>query len=154
METGIFTFIIVVATLIAVMKLAASAKPKPASGSGSVLIGVKTGPRGGLSHGQLFLPHLASFIAINALGFMTSGLMSFVADHEWSWAFWAYLPIAFGWLAIWGFFVNPIVYPSAYLKWLEAQNRVTEPAFFLHGASAIIWIVIILAAGMPIVRID
>lgn len=150
MDQGILIAIIVGAGMLGLVKLASALNPKPSQPGGTVIF-VPGRPRGGLSAAQLFLPHVVSFLSINALGFVSTVLSGFAVDQAWPW--WSALPLILGWLIVWGFVVNPIVYPAAYRKWLESQKRITEPAYVLYGIAALVWLIANLVAVAPLLSV-
>lgn len=151
MDRGILLALMVGLGMVGLIKLTTALNPKPQRQGGSIII-VAGRPRGGLSAAQLFLPHVMSFLSINALGFISAVISSMAVD--WAWPWWTSVPLLFGWLIAWGFIVNPIVYPAAYRKWLDAQKRITQPAFVLHGIAALVWLVAHMVVLGPMLSVD
>jgi hypothetical protein len=122
------------------------AKPRP------VTVLVYDAPRAGYTHLQLFLPHVISFLAMNGLGLTATLLAAAMVEYHWPW--WLAPVFFFGWLIVWGFGINRLVYPDAYLKWLSRQKKITEVGFVFHGLAALFWLIVFGVASLSGLRVN
>ena len=114
--------------------------------------GVIIGPaRPSYSGGRIFIAQVLSTLAINVLALISLGALLVMADQNIHWA-WSIVPL-FGWLVVWGFVVNQLLFPKAYLDYVDKLP--TPPIGLLPAAiCAAVWMVALLFAVAPILSVD
>lgn len=115
---------------------------------GGIVIGP---PRPAYPAGKIFVAWVLSTIALNVLAVIAVGSLGVMADRGVYWA-WSIVPM-FGWLLIWGFIVNRLLFPKGYIDSLDYSRR--PPIGSLPAAiCAAVWMWVIVFAAAPMLSVE
>lgn len=122
-------------------------KKKPVRGG--IVVGGYT--KASFPMGKVFIAYVLSFIGINVLALISFGVLQMMISRDIYWV-WSIIPF-FGWLFVWGFIVNPILFPKGYLDYVDARE--TPPIGSLPCAlSALFWLIAMLIPASAILSVE